>query len=127
MATRELTIAEHEAETAAFEIREKRRRTQAIEGTCPVCAYLDRRCTRCRAIIDGIGDTTITSDQHNQACVDRYHDTGVLESVCVPAPEHVRGTCPDCGGVIVSSVHYAATRGYVLTWSCVSCAYSLTI
>lgn len=31
-----------------------------------------------------------------------------------------RGTCPECGGVLVSNWYYTEKRGYVCYWECVS-------
>ncbi len=35
-----------------------------------------------------------------------------------PDPAWVRGTCPDCGGQLVSNCHYVGNRGYIITHEC---------
>jgi len=64
------------------------------------------------------------SSDHNQACVDRYAETGVLESERVS--RQVRGTC-ECGGNIYSDCVYRPGRGYELVWTCDRCDYRLKI
>lgn len=31
---------------------------------------------------------------------------------------NARGTCPDCGGVLVSNWYYAEKRGHICFWKC---------
>jgi len=35
-----------------------------------------------------------------------------------PRPEWVRGTCPQCGEVLVSNCYYVGGRGYLITREC---------
>lgn len=35
-----------------------------------------------------------------------------------PAPEWVRGRCPDCGDHLVSNCYYVGGRGYIICWEC---------
>jgi hypothetical protein len=35
-----------------------------------------------------------------------------------PAPELVRGRCPDCGDHLVSNCYYVGGRGYIICWEC---------
>lgn len=35
-----------------------------------------------------------------------------------PKPELIRGTCPSCGGHLVSSHYYVDGQGYVISWDC---------
>lgn len=47
-----------------------------------------------------------------------------------PKEEWVRGTCPECGDVLVSNCYYVQGKGYLIVWECWSaladeptCAY----
>jgi hypothetical protein len=35
-----------------------------------------------------------------------------------PAPEWVRGKCPECGDHLVSNCYYVGGRGYIICWEC---------
>lgn len=35
-----------------------------------------------------------------------------------PDPASVRGTCPLCGGAVVSRLEYTLGEGYAITWRC---------
>lgn len=35
-----------------------------------------------------------------------------------PGPEWVRGTCPQCGDLLVSNCYYTQGRGYLIVWEC---------
>ena len=47
-----------------------------------------------------------------------------------PDPKCVRGTCPECGELLVSNCYYIEGKGYLIVWECwaslkarPSCAY----
>ena len=35
-----------------------------------------------------------------------------------PRPEWIRGSCPDCGELIVCNVYYVGGKGYMTIWEC---------
>jgi hypothetical protein len=35
-----------------------------------------------------------------------------------PDPQWIRGTCPECGEVLVSNLYYIGGKGYILVWQC---------
>jgi hypothetical protein len=35
-----------------------------------------------------------------------------------PAPQSVRGRCPECGDDLVSNLYYIAGEGYLIRWEC---------
>ena len=35
-----------------------------------------------------------------------------------PAPEWVRGCCPECGTALVSNMYYIGGQGYLVVWEC---------
>ncbi|MHB0999368.1 MAG: hypothetical protein ACYC27_08980 [Armatimonadota bacterium] len=47
-----------------------------------------------------------------------------------PAPDRIRGICPECGEPLVSVCYYAQGKGYLIIWECTgaqkdepSCSY----
>ncbi len=66
------------------------------------------------------------AEDHTEECTARYKSTGVLESARAmfnaalpgPAPEWVRGRCPECGDHLISNCYYCAGRGYIICWEC---------
>lgn len=43
-----------------------------------------------------------------------------LEAAKLSDPGWIRGTCPVCGGGLLSNLYYVKGRGYLMIWECES-------